>query len=178
MAALEQEKPFDPGNLPLLDKDELCLIGLIQNGLPLVNRPYKAIAEQADMDEEDVIEIITTLIRKGIIKRYGIVVRHHDLGYCANAMVVWDVSEEQLETVPRKMKEFPFITLCYRRPRRPPSWPYNLFCMIHGRDRTVVMKQLNEMITACKWEDIPHAVLFSKRRFKQRGARHLQATSY
>ena len=35
----------------------------------------------------------------------------------------------------RILADLPFVTLCYRRPRRPPRWPYNLFCMIHGRDR-------------------------------------------
>ena len=154
-------------------KAESQIISLIQGGIPLVSRPYAVIAEQAGMSEDKVINIITNLIDKGIIKRYGVVVQHRDLGYKANAMVVWDVPDDKLDYVPGKMKEYPFITLCYRRPRRPPDWPYNLFCMIHGHDREAVLKQLDDMISACDWREIPHAVLFSKRRFKQRGAHYI-----
>lgn len=172
MAITNNDQPLKRNRHSQLDEEELRLIGLIQNGLPLVSQPYKAIAEQIGMIEDEVIATIKGLICRGIIKRYGIVVRHLDLGYYANAMVVWDLTDEQLISIPHRMKEFPFITLCYRRPRKPPRWPYNLFCMIHGHDRNVVMKQLNDMITACQWQDIPHKVLFSKRRFKQRGARY------
>ncbi len=88
-------------------------------------------------------------------------------------MVVWDVSDEKLNSVPHQMKGFPFVTLCYRRPRKLPEWPYNVFCMIHGRDRNSVNECLKEMIDSCHWQDIKHEVLFSKRRFKQRGAHYI-----
>ena len=37
----------------------------------------------------------------GLIKRMGVVVRHRALGYRANAMVVWDVPDNELERVGR-----------------------------------------------------------------------------
>jgi hypothetical protein len=77
----------------------------------------------------------------------------------------------------RQMRQFPFITLCYRRPRQLPEWRYNLFCMIHGHARESVLKDLEHMITACGWAQVPHAVLFSRRRFKQRGARYFTDSS-
>ena len=155
------------------DSDELRLIKILQNGLPLVSRPYAAIAEQTGLTEARVMELINGLIHDQTIKRFGVVIRHHEAGYRANAMIVWDVADEQLPTIPQQMLQFPFITLCYRRPRQLPEWPYNLFCMIHGHDRESVQKNLHEMITSCGWRDIPHAILFSKRRFKQRGARYI-----
>jgi len=170
MASIEPE--IHPGT-PDLDETEMHIISLIQNGLPLLSRPYAAIGEQAGMEENEVIDTITGLIHKGVIKRYGVVVQHRDLGYRANAMVVWDMPEEKLDSIPGIINKFPFITLCYRRPRKPPRWPYNLFCMIHGHDRETVMKKLEHMIKTCQWEDIPYDVLFSRRRFKQRGAHYL-----
>ena len=68
------------------------------------------------------------------------------------------------------MAALPFVTLCYRRPRRPPDWPYNLFCMIHGRDRNTVVEQVAAVRALPGLADIQHALLFSRRRFKQCGA--------
>jgi hypothetical protein len=33
------------------------------------------------------------------------------------------------------------VSHCYRRPRRLPDWPYNLFAMLHGRTRAEVEQQ-------------------------------------
>jgi len=156
-----------------LDEVEQRLLGVIQDGLPLVARPYAAVAAATGLDETEVIARISTLIDRGVIKRFGVVVRHHELGYLSNAMIVWNVPDAQVGDVAKRMRQFPFISLCYRRPRRPPQWPYNLYCMIHSRDRATLEHSLGEMVRHCQWQDFPHEILFCKRRFKQRGARYL-----
>ena len=105
-----------------------------------------------------------------MIKRFGVVVRHHELGYQANAMTVWNIPDEMVSELGPCMGQFEFVTLCYRRPRRLPQWPYNLFTMIHGQDRNDVLVNIQTLVTSCGLEDIEHEVLFSTRRFKQRGA--------
>ncbi len=157
-----------------IDDQDRQLIAAIQAGLPLVARPYACIGARIGLSEAAVISRIEALLKRQIIKRLGIVVRHQKLGYRANAMVVWDFPDDMLRIVGPRMKQFKFVTLCYRRPRRLPEWPYNLFCMIHGRDRATVHQALNTMITSCEWQDVPHEVLFSKRCFKQRGARYVR----
>ena len=67
---------------------------------------------------------------------------------------------------------YPFVTLCYRRPRRLPAWPYNLFCMIHGRDREAVCAQVEQLAEDCGLVEATRDILFSRRCFKQRGARY------
>ena len=83
-------------------------------------RPYAAVADSAGMSEDEAIEGIEALIERGVIKRFGVVVRHRELGYRANAMVVWDVPNDQVAEIGRHMAESPAVTLCYRRPRRRP----------------------------------------------------------
>lgn len=156
-----------------IDRQQRRLLTEIQNGLPLVKRPYAEIGARIGMNEKEVINAISDLIKQGVIKRHGVVVRHHELGYRTNAMVVWDIPDDLMDQIPHQMKQFPFITLCYRRPRRLPVWPYNLFCMIHGRDRESVLANLDGMIADCGWHHLKHEVLFSRRRFKQRGARYI-----
>lgn len=160
--------------IPLAEAD-LALIGAIQGGLPLVPRPFAALAEQLGLSESEIIERVQALHDSGVIKRLGLVVRHHELGYGANAMVVWDVPDADVSDLGRCLSKFEFVTLCYRRPRQGSDWPYNLFCMIHGRDREEVLGKVRQLVQCCGLDDIPHDVLFSVRRFKQRGARYRNA---
>lgn len=151
---------------------ERALLAALEDGLPLVSRPFAAVAAQLGKTEAEVIYGLQRMIVGGTIRRFGVVVRHHELGYRANAMTVWDVPDSEVDEVGARMAEFPFVTLCYRRPRRLPTWRYNLFVMIHGKDRETVEGQVQSLVDDLILHDVPCDVLFSKRRFKQRGARY------
>ena len=148
------------------------LIEAIQAGLPLVPRPYREIAERLGCTETEVIDRLRDMLECGIIKRLGVVVRHHELGYRANAMVVWDVPDDQVDRIGRQLGDQDCVTLCYQRPRRLPDWPYNLFCMVHGQDRDEVLACIERIAQALDLNAITLEVLFSGRRFRQRGARY------
>jgi DNA-binding Lrp family transcriptional regulator len=111
----------------------------------------------------------------GLLKRFGVVVRHHELGFTANAMAVWDVPDGDVTAVGRRLAAEPGVTLCYRRSRSLPDWPYNLFCMVHGQAREAVEERVAEIAATQGLAGVPHALLFSRRRFKQTGARYLSA---
>ncbi|MDH5356297.1 MAG: AsnC family protein [Gammaproteobacteria bacterium] len=149
---------------------ESSLIEAIGQGLPLVSRPYEAIAKQLCCSEAKVIEGIQRLIQRDDIKRFGVVVRHRALGYRANGMVVWDIPDSRIEELGHRIGRYDFVTLCYQRPRRQPDWPYNLFSMIHGRDQSDVCKQVELIVEQCELQQIKYEILFSGRCFKQRGA--------
>jgi DNA-binding Lrp family transcriptional regulator len=153
-----------------VDGTDRRVLAAIQGGLPLVPRPYAEIGARVGLAEAEVIARLARLQQTGVIRRFGVVVRHHEVGYGANAMVVWDVPDNAVTNLGRCLAGFDFITLCYRRPRRLPKWQYNLYCMIHGRDREEVLGHLEWMVNRCGLQNLPHAVLFSRRRFKQRGA--------
>ncbi|MDH3311164.1 MAG: AsnC family transcriptional regulator [Gammaproteobacteria bacterium] len=155
---------------PVVDEADRRLLAAIQHGLPLSSRPYAEIGARLGLSEQQVIARLQWLKEAGVIRRFGVVVRHHELGYASNAMVVWDVPDEQASELGRCLAGFDFITLCYRRPRRLPQWRFNLYCMIHGKSREEVMAHLEWMVNHCDLQTLPHAVLFSRRRFKQRGA--------
>lgn len=156
------------------DAADRQLIAAIQGGLPLVSAPYRVIGEEIGLAEDEVIARIAALRERGVIKRMGVVVRHHELGYCANAMVVWNVPDSQVQALGECLGRYEFVTLCYRRRRYLPEWPYNLYCMIHGSDREAVLGHVAQLVDECRLEAIPHEVLFSRRRFKQKGARYVR----
>lgn len=151
---------------------EQALVAEISRGLPLVSQPYAAIAQRLGRSETEVMAGIARLIECDDIKRFGIVVRHRALGYRANGMVVWDIPDSRVAEAGHCIGQYAFVTLCYQRPRRLPDWPYNLFSMIHGRDRSAVIEQVAFIVEHCGLHDIRHEILFSGRCFKQRGARY------
>lgn len=153
------------------DTLDLALLEAIQDGLPLTSRPFADIAEQLLLTEDGVISRFERLQKSGIIKRFGLVLQHRSLGYRANAMVVWDVPDDKVDDVAEKITAHDFVTLCYCRVRRAPVWQYNLYCMIHGRERETVEGQIAELQKSADLVNYPSTTLFSTRRFKQTGAR-------
>ena len=148
---------------------ERALMAVLQAGLPLVSQPFAALG----WAEADALALLTRWTATGVIKRFGVVVRHHELGFTANAMVVWNVPDAQVSRVGQCIAASNRVSLCYRRPRVLPHWSYNLFCMIHGKDRADVEQRIAALSQACGLDDYPHEVLFSCRRFKQCGARYV-----
>lgn len=164
---------IEPGDLRALSSQEQKLMGALQRGLELVPRPFARLGQQAGLEELEVIAMLKQWRGEGLIKRFGVVVRHHELGYTANAMVVWDLPDGEVERVGSLLAAEPEVTLCYQRRRHRPEWPYNLFCMIHGRERGGVERAVASLRTRFGLETYPQAILFSRRRFKQRGARYV-----
>ncbi len=154
---------------------DIALIAAIGEGLPIVERPYAELGRRLGCSERDVIDGIARLAMRGDLKRFGVVVRHRELGYRANGMVVWDLPDARVAEIGARIGKFPFVTLCYQRPRRLPDWPYNLFSMIHGRDRDAVIEQVRQVVEQCELHGIEHEILFSRRCFRQRGAAYRQS---
>lgn len=163
------ESTSNSQNIAEQDRD---MIKAVEAGLPIVSRPYATIAKQLGTTEQDIMTRLQRLIVNGSIKRYGVVVRHKELGYTANGMVVWDVPDDRVDELGLCIGKYACVTLSYRRPRRLPEWPYNLFTMVHGSSREEVSEKVEEIVDKCGLQDINHTILFSTRRFKQRGARY------
>jgi DNA-binding Lrp family transcriptional regulator len=159
-----------------LDDAEWPLAALVEEGLPLLARPYDAWGEALDCGGDAVIAALRRWLAAGTLRRFGVVVRHHELGFDANAMTVFDVPDEQVDARGVALAREADVTLSYRR-ERADGWRYNLYCMVHGRDRASVRQLLSELIPRCGLDGHPRAVLFSCRRFKQVGARRFRGVS-
>ncbi len=150
--------------------DERRVIAALAQGLDAVERPFAAPAERLGMSEADLLALIESAREAGIVKRVGYVVRHRPLGFDANAMCVFDVAAEEVDAVAEAFLGAAAVTLLYRRRPAGPRWPYSLYAMIHGRDRTVVEGEVEALLA--RWpEPLAHRILFSTRCFKQTGAR-------
>jgi DNA-binding Lrp family transcriptional regulator len=136
-----------------------------------VSRPYDQVAAQLGIEPAEVKARLARLLETGVIRRIGAVPNHYALGYVANGMTVWDVDDERIDALGEAVGALPFVTHCYHRPRHLPDWPYNLFAMVHARDRAEV-PQLVERIAAVLGDAVRvHDVLFSTKILKKTGLR-------
>jgi siroheme decarboxylase len=154
-----------------VDEADAPLAALVEGGLPLIARPFDAWGKALGLPPEDVLATLQRWLRQGTLRRFGVIVRHHEAGFAHNAMTVFDVPDDQVDRCGAALAGQRGVTLAYRR-ERAQGWPYNLYCMVHGRDRGAVHAAIAAAIEACELDAHPHAVLFSRRRFKQAGARY------
>jgi DNA-binding Lrp family transcriptional regulator len=142
-----------------------------QAGLPMCVAPFDAVAEDLGIGTGELIARLRHLQDTGVIRRIGAVPNHYALGYAFNGMTVWDIADDAVRELGRRVGKLDFVSHCYRRPRRLPQWRYNLFAMVHARDRQHADSKITEIEdvvgSACR----AHDVIFSRRILKKTGLR-------
>ena len=167
-AALQDSVPVAEADTPLA--------ALVEGGVPFVPRPYDVWAKALQRPRDHVLETLARWLRQGTLRRFGVIVRHHEAGFTHNAMTVFDVPDNRVDACGSLLAGQRGVTLAYRR-ERAAGWPYNLYCMVHGRDRAAVRAAIHEATASCELESQPNAVLFSRRRFKQSGASYFRISN-
>lgn len=153
----------------ILMESDRPLLQALSEGLPLVSQPYAAIARDIGVNEQVVLDRIKALCDAGIITRLGVIVRHRDLGWASNAMVVWRISPENIVAAGERLAALPGITLCYQR-RTEDVWPFALYTMVHAKSRSEALAVISKAAALQELRDVDHKVLFSTHCYKQTGA--------
>ena len=153
---------------------EAALAALAEHGLPLVERPFDAWARALGQRTDEVLDTLTRWLAQGTLSRFGMVVRHHEVGYTANAMTVFDVPDDEVDACGERLACQPGVTLAYRRARAG-RWGYNLYCMVHGQERSEVLALIEQAAQQAGVGRHRREVLFSLRRFTQRSPRRFAA---
>ncbi|ATG89030.1 AsnC family transcriptional regulator [Methylomonas koyamae] len=154
-----------------IDAVDRQIIQATQAGLPLVAQPYQAVAEEAGLTVEDVMQRLARMQRDGIIRRIAAVPNHYKLGYRYNGMTVWDVADRYVDSLGPQVAELPFVSHCYQRPRHLPDWPYNLFAMVHGKTEQDAERQVAAIADLLGERARSHEVLYSTKILKKTGLR-------
>ena len=155
----------------LLDETDRRLIKATEAGLPLCSSPYHALAKDLGLDADDVMERFRKMRDTGAIRRIAAVPNHYKLGYSANGMSVWDVPDDVISEAGNKVGNLDFVSHSYHRPRHLPEWPFNLFAMVHGRDRPEIEDKVKVISKSLGPWDQGHRVLYSTRILKKTGFR-------
>jgi DNA-binding Lrp family transcriptional regulator len=144
----------------LISEVERKILAEIQD-MPLVREPFNEVANRLGMDEDEVLNICQNLIKRGIIRRFGPSISHRRFGYMANPMTVLKVPKDKLDEVGNIIASESDVTHCYARS----GWDYNLFFMIHSKDRKIARKRAQEIVKKTGIEDF--RILFSVRELKK-----------
>jgi DNA-binding Lrp family transcriptional regulator len=158
-------------NTAQIDPVDRAIIVATQGGLPLVAKPYHAIALDLGVDPEEVMVRMRRMQELGVIRRLGVVPNHYAIGYRSNGMSVWDVPDGLVDQLGEAVGAFDFVSHCYCRPRRLPNWPYNLFAMVHGKSREEVEYQVEQIANFLGSQLRSHTVLYSTRILTKPGLR-------
>lgn len=155
----------------VLDHEDQRIIAATQGGLPLAVQPFHSLAQQLGLEVEALMQRLRRMQEHGVIRRIGAVPNHYSLGYRANGMSVWDVPDDEVDVLGERVGALPFVTHCYQRPRYLPQWPYNLFAMVHGRDRKETEAKVRQIAGVLGAANRGHSVLYSTRILKKTGLR-------
>ncbi|WP_240757053.1 siroheme decarboxylase subunit beta [Roseicella aquatilis] len=154
-----------------MDEADRRIVAATQDGLPLLPRPYHAVAEATGLPPGEVMARMERLLAEGAIRRIGAVPNHYALGYRFNGMAVWDVEDARVDALGARIAALGLSSHCYRRPRHPPAWSYNLFTMVHGRTREEALGAVEEIAAVLGDAVRAREVLFSTRILKKTGLR-------
>lgn len=149
---------------PPLSNQDIRLISIMQEDLPLIEMPYSVWAEQAETTEEELFDWAKKMQHQGYMRRFAAILYHRKAGFKANAMVVWQIPEEKVDAVGEQLAQYRQVSHCYRRPVYP-NWRYPLFTMLHAETYSACMdivKQMEEKVG-----QFPHKNLFSTKEYKK-----------
>ena len=140
------------------------IVRLLQGEFPLVAEPYKVLAAEIGITEEQLLARIAAMREEKKIRKIGAVLRHREVGFTANCLCVWNVPDERVDEVARRMAEHPRVSHCYDR-NREADWQYNLYTMIHGYSREECEAIAAEFADATGIDD--RRMLYTKKEWKK-----------
>jgi siroheme decarboxylase len=134
VAVADHERPERREHMeaPVLSDLEIAAIRVVQEDLPLVERPFAAQAAELGCSEDDVLGLLASFKDRKLMRRFAAVMNHRTAGFKANAMGVWAVPDDRLDEIGPAMAGFALVSHCYQRPTYP-DWPYSVFTMVHGK---------------------------------------------
>jgi DNA-binding Lrp family transcriptional regulator len=148
----------------MLSELEIHVIKAVQEDIPIIPRPFEALAKSLEISEERFLEILQDLCDRGVIRRLGATLKHQNSGFKANAMIAWRVAEDRVEAVGSIMAGFREVSHCYRR-NPAPDWPFNLYTMVHARSEEACLeigRKISEKTGVSEYK-----LLFSRQELKK-----------
>ncbi len=136
----------------------------LQKDLAITDKPFLKSAQKLGMSEDQIFEKLKHYEEIGVMRRYAAILRHRDVGFVANGMIVWKVPEQRIIEVGEKLGAFPQVSHCYQRPVYP-DWPYNVFSMIHCKSQEEAYDMAKEIQNQINVDE--YKILFSAKEFKK-----------
>ena len=145
-------------------EDDKDFIRELQKDMEIIDEPFVKAANNLGISEDELFSKMKHYESLGVLRRFAAILRHRQVGFTANGMIVWKVPEDRITSVGETLGSFPQVSHCYERPTYD-DWPYNVFSMIHCKTHDEahdVAKTIQNQIDVNEYK-----ILFSSREFKK-----------
>jgi DNA-binding Lrp family transcriptional regulator len=154
------------------DKD---FIRELQKDMEIIDEPFVKAANNLGITETELFEKMKQYEDIGVMRRFAAILRHRQIGFTANGMIVWKVPEDRISEVGAKLGAFPQVSHCYERPTYS-DWPYNVFSMIHCKTHDEANDMAKTIKNQIQVDD--YRILFSSREFKKTRVEYFVENSF
>jgi len=146
-----------------LNNEKKKLVRFIQGDIPLVSSPFDDIGSSCGLTADEILNISQSFLEKGIMRKFGAILRHQKTGYGKNALVAWSAPAVQTEKAGKIFASFVFVSHCYERK---PAFreKYNIFTMLHSQN-TNILSLVKDMAAATDIHD--YLILESIQEYKK-----------
>ena len=148
-----------------MDEIDRKLLAGMEKGITLTTEPFNEIALQLGITPKEVVTRLCNLKEKGVIRRFGASIKPNNIGFSANALVAWKVPENRVQEIGAYFSKYQEISHCYERKTVNGRWDYNLYTVIHGREREVVQRMVKEISEEIAINE--YKILYSTRDLKR-----------
>jgi DNA-binding Lrp family transcriptional regulator len=174
IAPTEEKKDIKETKFVATEQDK-DFIRELQKNMDIIDEPFVNAAKNLGMTEQEVFEKMKHYEEIGVMRRFAAILRHRQIGFTANGMIVWKVDKDKISKVGATLGSFPQVSHCYERPTYP-DWPYNVFSMIHCKTHDEaydVAKTIQDQIHVDDYD-----ILFSTREFKKTRVEYFVENSF
>lgn len=160
------EKDVEPEKIPFVDELGLDVKMLRElENIEVGRKPFKRYAHYG-YGEEEIVELIDELIKKGIARDFSGVLSERRIGIRENGMTVVKLDGSTQKVAMKLLKELPQITHLIER-KVPENWEYPLYFMMHANSRKPIEETREKVM---EYENVVDAkVLYSKMDLKDFG---------
>ncbi|MFB5648581.1 MAG: Lrp/AsnC family transcriptional regulator, partial [Candidatus Nitrosomaritimum aestuariumsis] len=145
-------------------EDDKNFIRELQKDMEIIDEPFVKAANNLGITENELFEKMQHYENIGVMRRFAAILRHRQVGFTANGMIVWKVPGDRISQVGETLGSFPQVSHCYERPTYP-DWPYNVFSMIHCKTHDEANEMAKTIQNQIHVDD--YRILFSSREFKK-----------
>ena len=148
-----------------MDEIDRKLLAQTEKGIALTQEPFNEIALQLGIPQKEVITRLNSLKEEGVIRKFGASIKPNNIGFSANALIAWKVPANRIQEVGAYLSKLSDISHCYERKAVNGRWEFNLYTVMHARERESIQRIVNQISIETAVNE--YKILYSTRDLKR-----------
>ncbi len=139
-----------------LDEIDKAILRELQGNLPVVSRPYAALARKVGISERELFKRAEKMTNSGIIRKFGLRIDSRKVGF-ASTLVAMKVPPEKIDEAAERLNDFESVTHNYAREHE-----YNLWFTVIEKDEEALKRTLDKIAREVEHEDMLNLPVLKK----------------